>query len=71
MKAITVNAAQIFGVAGQMGTIEEGKSADFILTDGDPLLTQTQVKQLFISGKNVSLENKHKRLYDKYSARPN
>ncbi len=71
MKAITVNAAQIFGVAGQMGTIEEGKSADFILTDGDPLLTQTQIKQLFISGKNVSLENKQKRLYEKYSGRPN
>jgi imidazolonepropionase-like amidohydrolase len=71
MKAVTVNAAQIFGVAGQMGTIEEGKSADFMLTDGDPLKTQTQIKQLFISGKNVSLENKQKRLYDKYTARPN
>jgi hypothetical protein len=71
MKAVTVNAAQIFAVAGQMGTIEEGKSADFMLTDGDPLKTQTQIKQLFISGKNVSLENKQKRLYDKYTARPN
>jgi imidazolonepropionase-like amidohydrolase len=71
MKAITVNAAQIWGVASQMGTIEEGKSADFFITDGDPLITQTQVKQLFISGKNVSLENKQKRLYDKYSGRPN
>ena len=71
MKAVTVNAAQIWGVAGQMGTIEEGKSADFMLVDGDPLMTQTQIKQLFISGKNVSLENKQKRLYDKYTARPN
>jgi imidazolonepropionase-like amidohydrolase len=71
MKAITVNAAQIWGVASQMGTIEEGKSADFMLTDGDPLKTQTQVKQLFISGKNVNLDNKHKRLYEKYSGRPN
>jgi imidazolonepropionase-like amidohydrolase len=71
MKAITVNAAQIWGVGNQMGTIEEGKSADFMLTDGDPLKTQTQVKQLFISGKSVSLENKQKRLYEKYSGRPN
>jgi imidazolonepropionase-like amidohydrolase len=71
MKALTVNAAQIWGVANQLGTIEEGKSADFVITDGDPLLTQTQVKQLFIQGKNVSLENKQKRLYDKYSGRPN
>jgi imidazolonepropionase-like amidohydrolase len=71
MKAITVNAAQIFGVAGQMGTIEEGKSADFMMTDGNPLKTETQVKQLFISGKNVNLDNKHKQLYEKYSGRPN
>jgi imidazolonepropionase-like amidohydrolase len=71
MKAVTVNAAQILGVASQMGTIEEGKSADFMMVDGDPLMTQTQIKQLFISGKNVSLENKQKRLYDKYSGRPN
>ncbi len=71
MKAITVNAAQIWGVANQMGTIEEGKSADFMVTDGDPLNTQTQVKQLFISGKTVNLDNKQKRLYEKYSGRPN
>jgi imidazolonepropionase-like amidohydrolase len=71
MKAITVNAAQIWGVANQMGTIEEGKSADFMLVDGDPLKTQTQVKQLFISGKNVNLDNKQKRLFEKYSGRPN
>ncbi len=71
MKAVTVNAAQIWGVANQMGTIEEGKSADFMMTNGDPLVTQTEIKQLFISGKNVSLENKQKRLYEKYSGRPN
>jgi imidazolonepropionase-like amidohydrolase len=71
MKAITVNAAQIWGVDKQMGTIEEGKSADFMMLDGDPLKTQTQVKQLFISGKNVNLDNKQKRLYEKYSGRPN
>jgi imidazolonepropionase-like amidohydrolase len=71
MKAVTVNAAQIWGVASQLGTIEEGKSADFVITDGNPLITQTQVKQLFIQGKSVSLENKQKRLYDKYSGRPN
>jgi len=71
MKAITVNAAQIWGVASQLGTIEEGKSADFLVTDGDPMVTQTQIKQLYIQGKNVSLDNKQKRLYDKYTGRPN
>jgi len=70
MKAITVNAAQIWGVANQLGTIEEGKSADFMVTDGDPLEEPTQVKQLFIRGQTVDLENKQHKLYEKYKGRP-
>ncbi len=70
MKAITVNAAQILGVANTVGTIEEGKSADLMMVDGDPLLEQTQVKQLFIKGQDVNLDNKQKRLYEKYKNRP-
>jgi len=70
MKALTVNAAQIWGVANQLGTIEEGKSADFMVTTGDPLEESTQVKQLFIRGKVVDLENKHHQLYERYKARP-
>ncbi len=41
-----------------------------MITDGDPLETKTQVKQLFIKGKQVALDNKHRWLYEKYSARP-
>jgi imidazolonepropionase-like amidohydrolase len=70
MKAITINAAQIWGVANLMGSIEEGKLADFMVTDGDPLETQTHVKQLFIKGRSVSLDDKQKRLYEKYEKRP-
>ncbi len=70
MKAITVNAAQIWGVDKQLGSIEEGKWADLMITDGDPLETPTQVKQLFIKGRAVDLDNKHHRLYEKYLNRP-
>lgn len=70
LKAITVNAAKIWGVDNLMGTITEGKLADFMITDGDPLEAQTQIKQLFIQGKTVDLDNKQKRLYEKYLARP-
>ena len=70
LKAVTVNAAQIWGVADRIGSIEEGKVADLILTDGDPLETKTQVKQVFIKGKTVDMDTKHKRLYEKYLARP-
>jgi imidazolonepropionase-like amidohydrolase len=70
LKAVSLNAAQIWGVGDKLGSIEEGKSADLMVTDGDPLETKTQVKQLFIKGKTVDLDNKHKRLYEKYLARP-
>jgi imidazolonepropionase-like amidohydrolase len=70
LKAVTVTAAEIWGVADELGSIEKGKSADLIVTDGDPLETKTQVKQMFIAGKPVDLESKHLRLYKKYLERP-
>jgi imidazolonepropionase-like amidohydrolase len=70
LKAVTLNAAQIWGVSDRTGSIEEGKWADLMITDGDPLEAKTQVKQIFIKGKNVDLDNKQKRLYEKYLGRP-
>ncbi|HEY6390555.1 MAG TPA: amidohydrolase family protein [Bryobacteraceae bacterium] len=70
LKAVTMNPAQIWGVADKMGSIEEGKSADLMITDGDPLEARTQVKQLYIKGKTVDLSNKHTHLYEKYLNRP-
>jgi len=70
LKAVTLNAAQIWGVADKIGSIEEGKWADLMVTDGDPLEAKTNVKQLYIKGKTVDLDNKHKRLYEKYLNRP-
>jgi imidazolonepropionase-like amidohydrolase len=70
VKAVTLNAAQIWGVADRIGSIEEGKSADLMITDGDPLEAKTHVTQLYIKGKTVDLDNRHKRLYEKYLNRP-
>ena len=39
-------------------------------TDGNPLEIQTQVTELFILGRQVSTDNKHQSLYEKYRARP-
>jgi imidazolonepropionase-like amidohydrolase len=64
-----LNAAEIWGVADQIGSIDKGKSADLIVTDGDPLETRTQVKYSFIAGRQVDLSNKHTRLYEKHTAR--
>ncbi len=70
LKAVTINAAEIWGVSDRIGSIEIGKLADLILTDGDPLETKTQIKQMFIAGRTVDLESKHYKLYQKYLNRP-
>ena len=69
MKALTIDAAEIFGVSNVTGSLDKGKSADFVVTDGDPLEVKTQVKMLFISGKNVTLDTRQTRLYEKYNSR--
>ena len=70
LKSVTINPAEIFGVSDQIGSIEKGKLADLMVTDGDPLETRTQIRHLFIRGRQVDLANKHQRLYDKYLNRP-
>jgi len=69
LKAITINAAKIWGVDDRIGSIEKGKWADLILTDGDPLEGRSQVKQMWVQGKPVSLETRHTKLYEQYMKR--
>ncbi|MGH9731390.1 MAG: amidohydrolase family protein, partial [Candidatus Acidiferrales bacterium] len=70
LKAVTLNAAQMLGLGDQLGTIEPGKIANLVVTDGDLLELRTQVKYLFIKGQQTSLDNKQLELYERYSKRP-
>lgn len=70
LEAVMKNGAEMLGYGDRMGTIEAGKLANLIVTDGDPLEIRTQVTDLFILGRQVSTDNKHKSLYEKYRARP-
>jgi imidazolonepropionase-like amidohydrolase len=70
LKAVTIYPAEIFGVADKIGSIEQGKIANVIVTDGDPLEIRTQIKHLFINGHEVPLTSRHTELYEKYRARP-
>jgi len=70
LKAVTVYPAEIFGVADQVGTLQTGKVANIIVTNGDPLELTTEVKFLFIKGQRTPLDNRHQRLYEKYLNRP-
>jgi hypothetical protein len=69
-KAVSLNAAEIFGLGKKLGSIDEGKVADLIVTDGDPMEARTHVTLEFINGKPVILDTRQKKLYEKYIARP-
>jgi imidazolonepropionase-like amidohydrolase len=70
LKSITIAPAEIFGVADKLGSLEVGKMANVIVTDGDPLEIVTHVKRLFIGGEDISLETNQTLLYEKFRARP-
>jgi len=70
LRAVTVYPARIFGLDNQIGTIEPGKIANLIVTNGDPLELTTDVRYLFIRGQLTSTNNRHKSLYEKYLNRP-
>ena len=70
MKAVTIYPAQIFGVDKLLGSVEVGKMANLIVTDGDPLEFKTGVKRMFINGKPVDLSSRGARLYDKFKDGP-
>jgi imidazolonepropionase-like amidohydrolase len=57
-------------VEKELGSIEAGKIADVIVTDGSPLEISTNIRHLIIAGREVSLDNKHVSLYEKYRSRP-
>jgi imidazolonepropionase-like amidohydrolase len=70
MRAITISPAEIFGVSDRLGSLEAGKIANVIVTDGSPLQITSNVRHLIVAGREVSGENKHQSLYEKYRSRP-
>jgi imidazolonepropionase-like amidohydrolase len=69
LKGVTLYPAQIFGVDKQVGSIEVGKIANLVITDGDILEFRTRVKRIFINGQQASLTNRHTRLYEQFKDR--
>jgi imidazolonepropionase-like amidohydrolase len=69
MKALTINPAQIWGAGDLIGSLEKGKLADLMIVDGDPMDVRTQIRHLFIKGKEITLSNKQIRLYERYMSR--
>ena len=66
LASITLWPAQILGVGDDIGSIEQGKLATLILTDGDMLEITSNVHRAWIGGREVDLSNKQTKLRDKY-----
>lgn len=69
LKSVTLYPAQILGVADKLGSIDAGKFANLVLTDGDILQATTQVHALFINGVPVEPTSKQTKLYERYRER--
>ena len=69
VKAITINPAEIFGVADKYGSIEKGKVANLFVSTGDPFEMKSRITHLFINGWNIPIENRHTLLYDEFLKR--
>jgi imidazolonepropionase-like amidohydrolase len=67
LKAITINPAEVWGVADQLGSLDVGKTANIVMANGDPLDVKTDVKQVFIQGQAIPMTSRQTQLRDEYS----
>jgi imidazolonepropionase-like amidohydrolase len=67
LRAITLYPAQAFGVDKDYGSLDVGKVANVVVANGDPLDVKTDVKHVFIAGREVPMDNRQIRLRDEYS----
>ncbi len=69
LKAVTLYPAQILGVSDRLGSIEAGKIANLVITDGDILEPRTNIKYLFINGRLLPLTSRHTELFESFKDR--
>ena len=69
LKAVTLYPAQILGVADRVGSIEVGKIANLVIADGDLLEPRSNIRYLFINGRQLPLVSRHTMLNDEFKDR--
>ncbi len=68
LSMVTLNNARILGIDDRTGSLEAGKDANIVVSNGDLLDMMTNdVVQAYICGRNIDLDNKHKMLYRRFS----
>ena len=53
LQAVTINPARHIGIEDRVGSLEAGKDADVVLTSGDPMVSDTVVRYVFVNGRKV------------------
>ncbi len=67
LKAITLNAAKILGIDDKTGTLEVGKDANIVISEGDILdMKSSIITNAYIQGRGITLSSKHTQLYERY-----
>lgn len=70
LQAITLNAAKILGIDKTTGSLEAGKDANIIVSDGDILdIATNKITYAFVKGGQINLDNKQKQLYERYKTK--
>jgi imidazolonepropionase-like amidohydrolase len=70
LQTVTLNTAKILGIEDITGSLEAGKDANIVVSTGDILDMMTNnIEYAFITGRNISLDNKHKQLYRRFQAK--
>ncbi len=56
LRCVTINPAEILGISNRVGSLTKGKDADIVIWDGNPFDFYSKVEQVFINGKEISME---------------
>lgn len=72
LTAITLNAAKVLGIAERTGSIEAGKDANIVISNGDILdMRSSVVTAAWIQGRKIDLSSKHTQLFERYKYKYN
>jgi imidazolonepropionase-like amidohydrolase len=69
LKAVTIIPAEIFKVDDKIGSIEKGKTANIIVSNGDIFEVKSNPVHIFIKGKKIPLTSRHTELYEQFKNR--
>jgi imidazolonepropionase-like amidohydrolase len=66
LRAVTINAARVWGIAERYGTLEVGRDADVVIWSGDPFELTTLAEHVFIGGREMPADNRQRELFERY-----